>query len=254
VTINVDEKDSDLPYGSILSTDNDPTIVYIPAGGGHREDFGFELLPATVTGLVWWDNDGDGEPDPTRYEPGLPNISVIITDDQGSSQTLETDTKGRYAATVVPGQVTIDVNENDPDLPYGSILSTDNDPTIVYISAGGSHREDFGFELLPATVTGLVWWDDDGDGERDPTGYEPGLPNISVIITDGQGSSQTLETDVGGRYAATVVPGKVTINVDEKDSDLYGSILSTDNDPTVVYIPAGGSHRENFGFEPLPEP
>ena len=98
--------------------------------------------PATVSGIVWRDGDGDGVRD--FGEAGLPNITVSITDSQRRFQ-IVTDANGGYTAIVASGRVTINVDENDPNLPQDSILTTDNNPTTVTIPAGGFHQEDFVF-------------------------------------------------------------------------------------------------------------
>jgi hypothetical protein len=102
--------------------------------------------PSVVTGFVW--NDWNGNKTMDGQEPKLPNITVRVTGGQGETLTVETDAEGRYEATVSPGRITIDVDENDPDRPRGSWVSTENDPTRVDIPAASVYHEDFGFFYL----------------------------------------------------------------------------------------------------------
>ncbi|HAX77762.1 MAG TPA: hypothetical protein DCY88_18470, partial [Cyanobacteria bacterium UBA11372] len=53
----------------------------------------------------------------------------------------------------------------------------------------------------PATVTGHVYLDTDGDGTQDAG--EPNLPNINVLITDANGNTRTVVTNANGDWTAT---------------------------------------------------
>lgn len=69
------------------------------------------------------DDDLDGEHD-AGTEPNLANITVWVTDSSGNTQEYETDDNGRFTANVQSGQVTIEVDQSDPDLPEGGWITT----------------------------------------------------------------------------------------------------------------------------------
>ena len=78
----------------------------------------------TISGHIWSDLNGDGTQQPN--EPNLPNISVVITDSAGQVQTVETDENGNYRAIVPPGSTTVNIDENDTDIPPFTKISTDS--------------------------------------------------------------------------------------------------------------------------------
>ena len=108
----------------------DTNLVQVPIVGN-----------ATVTGRVFRDVNGNGNPTIDPGEPGLPNISVLITDSQGVTQTVVTDASGNFTAIVPAGATTINVDDTDSDFPAGSVLSTANDPqNVIAVGAARSPR------------------------------------------------------------------------------------------------------------------
>lgn len=225
---------------------NQPTNIYVPA----------EVLTninvsspssATVTGLVWEDRNADGIFEP-EIERGLTQITVLIKDSTGGIQTLKTDANGRYTAQIAPGNVDINVDENDPGLPKGSLLMTGNDPITVFIPSGTSGGTDFGFHPQ-GVVTGIVWEDTNGDSIYS-SGNENVLPGIAVFLIDSLGRSQVLTTDLNGRYIALVAPGPVTVKVDRTDNDLLANGIPTGaHNPATISILAGETEWVDFGFQ-----
>ena len=106
------------------------------AVAGISIDIGNEgyFVPATVTGHLYIDANGNGTQDPG--EPNLPDVDVIITDSAGNKQTVTTDANGNWTASVPPGTVTIDVDQSDPQYPSGSTITDGQDPTTVTVTAG----------------------------------------------------------------------------------------------------------------------
>jgi hypothetical protein len=68
--------------------------------------------PATVSGHLYEDTNGNGQQDSS--EPNLPNVDVVVTDSDGNEQTVTTDDDGNWVAIVPPGVVTTDIDETDP--------------------------------------------------------------------------------------------------------------------------------------------
>lgn len=66
------------------------------------------------------------------------NLVVMSTDAVATVQTVTTDANGDYLATVNGTQVTVDVQESDPDFPPGATLSTANDPQMVTAIPGAT--------------------------------------------------------------------------------------------------------------------
>ena len=100
--------------GTVSSTQTgfqDTNLVQLPITGN-----------ATVTGHVWLDIDGDRVQDPD--EPNLANVTVSVTDSAGNVQTDITDAFGNFSSIVPAGTTTLNVDQNDTDIPAGSTLTT----------------------------------------------------------------------------------------------------------------------------------
>ncbi len=127
----------------------DTNLVQVPIVGN-----------ATVTGHLFIDLDGDGTQDPG--ESNLPNVSVLVTDCTGGTQIATTDAAGNYAAVVPvgPGCVpsgsptTLNIDENDPDIPPGSIRTGGADTqTVTAIANGTVATVPVGYDPPPLTIT-----------------------------------------------------------------------------------------------------
>src|SRR5690606_18174775 len=202
-TIDVDTADPDLPTDAVLTTGNDPSTVTVPAGGNATADFGLQVPPGSVSGVVFNDANGNGVQDGS--ETGIPNITVVVTGPSGTF-TLTTDSDGNYSQTgLIPGDYDVDVDTSDPDLPTDAVLTTGNDPATVTVPSGGNATADFGFQVPPGSVSGVVFDDTNGNGIQD--GSETGIPNITVVVT-GPSGTFTLTTDSDGNYSqAGLDPG-----------------------------------------------
>lgn len=81
-------------------------------------------------------------------------LDLDATDQVAVTQTVTTDANGDYLATVFGSQVTVDVQESDPDFPTGATLSTANDPQMIIPIEGGTvAATDVGYEPPPIDFT-----------------------------------------------------------------------------------------------------
>ena len=194
VTIAIDPTDPNLPPNYIQTEGTITTTITVTAGvdtpAGNN---GFAsgqpstspsaaptLSPASVSGHLFLDINGNGVQDNPSTEPDIVNVTVIVTDSQGNIQSVPTDENGMWTANVEPGLVTIYVNETDPNLPPIVIQTLGDNPTTVTAVAGQNVKTDDAFQ--PAgTVTGKLYYDVDGDGTQDPG--EPNLSNVSITIS-----------------------------------------------------------------------
>jgi len=227
-----------LPAG--IPSVNNVSAIATKIIGGHTQTFtatGVEyvdiLAPAEVYGHLYLDTNGNGSQDPG--EPDLPNVDVIVTDDNGDSFTVTTDANGDWSIDVIPGNTTANVDETDPDYPGGSQQTEGTDPTVVTAVAGASTDGGTDGYYYPGTLSGHLYIDLDGNGSQDPG--EPDLANVDVIITDANGNNQTISTDVNGDWTVTVPPGNTTADIDETDPDYPTGYLQTEgSDPTVTLV------------------
>ena len=118
----------------------DTNLVQVPVDGD-----------AVVTGHVFLDSNGDGNQDPG--EPDLVGISVSVTDSGGGTQVAVTDANGDYSAWVPAGLTTLNVDETDPDMPQGAVLTTANDPqSVTAVSSATVNSPDVGYDLPPLSI------------------------------------------------------------------------------------------------------
>jgi hypothetical protein len=198
-----------------------------------------------VAGTIYEDSNGNGTQDPG--EPGIPNVSVKVTDVNGIEQILTTDTNGNYAATVPAGSAVIDIDDNT--LPGGVSQTEGTDSTTITVPADGIGSDVDGFEP-PAdagTVSGVVYEDTNGNGTQDAG--EAGIAGVTIIITDSAGGTRTLMTDGDGEYSATVPAGATTVDIDETTIP-GGSSQTEGTDVTIIDVPANGVASDVDGYQP----
>ncbi|HWI32552.1 MAG TPA: SdrD B-like domain-containing protein [Microbacterium sp.] len=204
-----------------------------------------EIPPATVSGVVYNDIDGNGVQD--AGEPGLADVVVDLdgVDDLGAavSETLQTGVDGSYEFVQVrPGTYTL--SETDPagyldgkETAGGAGGIVDNSApgskTISDITVGvgvAATGNLFG-DVLPASLAGLVFEDDDNDGAQQPG--EAGIAGVELTLTGtddfGAAASATVLTLSNGTYAfAGLRPGTYTVT--ETQPSAYFDGIDTQGD------------------------
>ncbi len=207
-------------------------------------DAGGALVATTVT-------DADG-----KYEfPGLPAgdyrvlipAGQVVLDGLFSSSIevsdpntdLDNDDNGladpagiRSGVVTVGDAVGPDFSDDASNEPTDEILrsndATDDDPIDPpYEDVRSNYSVDFGFsgEILQTfSIGNQVWFDDDGDGLRDPT--EGGVPGAVVLLIDAGGTTvQTTTTDADGLYLFTEVPaGNYAVKIADENF-VAGAVL-----------------------------
>ncbi len=179
---------------------DDPTVTILP------------LMPlAGASSVVWKDQNGNGIQDPG--EPGVANVVVNLYDCIGNyigSQT--TDLSGEYTfSDLTPGQYQVQFDLSNLPLvcnfTYQNIgsSSTDSDASLsgltdcFEVGTNGTFEHiDAGLILL-ASLSNIVWIDNDGDGAFDFG--EPTLPGVRVELYNGNGILVDYQyTDATGTY------------------------------------------------------
>ncbi|MGB9753387.1 SdrD B-like domain-containing protein [Roseiflexus castenholzii] len=236
--------------GDTTINDRIAGITLPPGGASLNNNFG-ELRPASLSGLVYRDDNDNGVPD--AGEPGIGGVTVILTgtDDLGNPVTLTTTTTitGFYTFdNLRPGTYT--VSETQPAAyndgrdrvgTAGGDLSNDQVSTIVLGAGVDAANYDFG--ELGTFVSGVVWIDTDRDGTLD--GGESGrLGGVTITLRDSLGNVvSTTTTLADGSYRFDNLPaGNYTIEQTQPTG--YGS--STPNTLSVT-VPLTGLTDQNFG-------
>ncbi len=109
-----------------------------------------------LNGFIYNDlNDNDTH---DEAEHGLPDITVTVTDSQGVEHVVVTDSEGRFSLPVPSGTTTIQVDQNDPDLPAGVNLANNGSWTVEIPESESEYTVAYavGRELLPATSSNIM--------------------------------------------------------------------------------------------------
>jgi len=224
---------------------NPTTVIAVAEEDTFSDNDGF-YTPGSVSGHLYIDTNGNGVQD--AGEPNLAFVDIEITDSNGNTQIVETDAIGNWSALVPPGTTTADILEGDPQYPTGYEQTEGTDPTTVTAVAGSDTFTDNDGFYQPATVSGHLFIDTDGDGVQGPN--EPDLANVDVIITDSEGNTQVVSTGPDGDWSATVPPGSTTALVDETDPDFPENHVQTagTNPTTVTAVGGEDTFTDNDGY------
>jgi len=176
-------------------------------------DFG-ELRPASIRGRVHADRDGDCVLDPD--EQPLEGVVIHLLNANGQTiATTTTDANGEYQFTnLAPG--TYGIVEEQPGGYYdaddhvgsaGGVLAANDRITQVTLGSGTAGVEYNFCEHEPASISGRVHLDTDGDCELDPDEQPLEGVLIQLLNADGLVVAET-HTDASGLYQfASLPPG-----------------------------------------------
>jgi hypothetical protein len=218
---------------------------------GTGYNFG-EVLLSSLSGLVYEDRDNAGVY--TTGEPALPGVTVYLTgtDDLGNpvSRTTTTDSDGRYlfsnlrpgTYTVTEVQPTSYLDGQDTVGSEGGSLGNDVISSIVLPAGVDGVNYNFG-EVVAASISGVVYVDNDNDGVLDA-----GEARISGVIvtltgTDDLGATVSLQTttDTNGAYQFSGLrPGSYVVT--ETQPEIY-----TDGKDTLGTV--GGTTQGTVGSD-----
>ncbi len=191
------------------------------------------FTPATISGTVWNDLNGDG-----TFDAGEPPIAsgVVITLSNGLTTT--TDVNGVYTFTVTVGGI-YTITEGNPAgfTSTGDVDGGNPDSIQVTVTDGAVITGRDFFDAQPGALTGTVFYDLNGNG----TGTT-GMAGITVTLSTGAVTT----TDANGVYTFTnLMPGTYTITETNpagyvSTSDVQG--LLTD-DTIVAAVTSGTDHH-----------
>jgi hypothetical protein len=191
--------------------------VLIP---GPVTPFGSLAPAATISGRVWLDSDADGVQD--GGELGIAGVTVALQLADGSTlATVTTDAAGAYSFTVEAGSYRVSFSRGSylvSPQDVGSNDAVDSDVNASGLSGtftasgGAAVTVDCGLYQL-ASVSGVVWFDGDEDGQREAG--EAGLSGATVTLKTAAGATvSTATTPAGGAYSFTnLLPGSYKIAV-----------------------------------------
>ncbi len=195
-------------------------------------------LLAEVEGIVFEDMDGSGDHD--SDEPGLQGIEVLLLRDlvrQFSDEDGEF-----FFGDLEPGEQAVSLDSNK--LPPGYHLTTES-TLLVSLTEGDRGFVEFGVQSDLAEIVGVVYYDANRNGQRDPG--EPGVEGVQIEIDD----TVVFTTDAQGTVVAThFPPGTHTIVLNEEslpDQYRLSDFLGTPGVSEVTLSP-GDSQTVEFGL------
>ncbi|MEO1616741.1 MAG: SdrD B-like domain-containing protein, partial [Planctomycetota bacterium] len=208
-------------------------ITLSPADVGVEYNF-CEIAPANLSGWVYYDASQNGVRD--NGEAGIPNTTVMLVDENGDVvQTTISDAEGRYEFRgLPPGNYEIRQEQPADYLDGGDSLGTiagvptgsvANDRFFGINLPQGLSGVEYNFgEILPASLSGRVHLDLDGDCIRDPD--EQDLAGVTIRLFDDSGVqvAQTV-TDAQGRYQFdNLIPGRYSVVQDQPSGVFDGGV------------------------------
>jgi fimbrial isopeptide formation D2 family protein len=261
-TTTVDVVESTLPAGFVATVATaDPSSVTVVAGQSNDAGVdGYRPKPPLATGdtattplntpvtIPVLGNDSASGPNtldpssvrfPTAGQPAGSTVSpdgkTITVPGEGqyeiqSDGTVRFTPEPGFTGTTTPVRYTVNDNRGQP-----------SNPAPITVNVGAPTKGD---------VTGTIFQDTNGNGTQDAG--EPGLPGVSVIVTNGS-FTQTVVTDSSGKYTAVGVPVG-TATVDVVDSTLPAGVTQTaGTDPSSVTVVAGQTANAGIdGYRPNP--
>ena len=194
--------------GTLKPPDAIVGIAIVSGTVGEHYDF-CEVEPVSISGYAYADNDNDGVKDPG--EPGIGGVQITLLDSAGipTSTTATTDAQGYYHVDGLwPG--VYGVGEAQP-AGYldgldaaGTAGGTAHNPGDSITGANltaGTNAQNYNFgELLPASISGYVYADDNNNGVKDPAETAIGGVQITLLDSAGNPTGTTATTDAKGYY------------------------------------------------------
>ncbi|NND99717.1 MAG: hypothetical protein HKN47_20555, partial [Pirellulaceae bacterium] len=254
--------------GSHGGDDSQPDVISrIPVGWGERlTQYNFcEILPGSITGIVFVDGNGDCIRD--AGEMPLEGVTIELRDgDQNRVAITTTDADGRYTFDgLAPGDY--EIIETQP-LGYfhgGQVLGSGGGVVLGDDHLGlelfaGTQLVDYNFcELAPASLAGSVWSEVDINQEFN-AGDIP-LPGVLIELIDDAGDVVASErTDALGDYHFdSLQPGVYSIR-ETQPADYFhgGQVIGSlggqvgDDDLLIGIVLEGGMHGVDYDFPEVP--
>lgn len=207
-----------------------------PNGGNNHSSGSVTVMSSGVSGRVYEDLNGNGQPD--AGEPGIAGVQIAINGPVNLTTT--TDASGNWSFTVPPGSYTIvetqpagylpgitragsvtgagstpgTVPTSGPGVLAGPNGSTANTIQTVVLAGGGTSINNYFGEVRSATLAGHVYVDANGNGTRDSG--ETGIGGVSLKLTGtddlGRAVSLSASSSGDGSYSfANLRPGTYAV-------------------------------------------
>jgi hypothetical protein len=282
-TMSTGHEASDTPSTGQTAATQGGGVVKMMPDSGSGSGSGSSSGSASVSGVIWYDSNGDGLMD--DGEAGMSNVTVNLDNAQGLMlMTTSTNANGGYQFSVSQSilnqgsgsgsgsgfeiQVVMPVGdvatlENAVGSGINSNVNASGYSNVFSLAPGGSEQVNGGLVAPTATVSGEVWLDSNGDGLLD--NGESGLSGVTVNLDNAQGMMlQSTSTNANGNYSFNVNLGsgsgsgggyEIQVVIPTGDvatvENAYGSGINSNINASgysnVFYLDPGGSQQVNAG-------
>lgn len=193
------------------------------------------LQQIPVNGYAYYDANSNGMMD--EHERLLGGVEMSFSLEGEEATKVSTQTSGNFdTILLVPGRYQVTVK-----LPDGYVLGTQsvlgfeygkNESVIQLYAASGTSWENMVISALkPASVSGALWMDEDGNGRVDYGEAAPAGEVLTLYSMPDQKVLATLTTDENGAFnVSCLMPGKYRLSYKPK----AGAVASVGGDTTFV--------------------
>jgi hypothetical protein len=260
------------PGAVSATTVNTATVTGAKFGSGRDANDGEDTASVTINrtavigDYIWFDADGAGDQDATEY--GWPGITVRLCDNSTCSATIyettTTDATGYYEFVAVDGTYFVVVTP-----PGGATNTADPDGgadsySQVNVAGVDNLSQDFGYDINNAMVRGIVWEDNNGDGDQDPgeNGFAGEVVQFCIAGSNCNGGNDlgtsTVQSD--GSYVSPLLPVNTSVEIRVATpaggpwTHNYETDGSTDGTITISTPSGGGMYptSQDFGYRRTP--
>ena len=223
-------------------------ITVIAGATNPNNNFG-EILPGTVSGVVYADSNNNGSKD--RVEKGIGSVPISLTTTvNGVTTTVasaNTNPDGSYSfSNLAPGTYTVVEGVVTGYLP--SSTNTGSIAGVTVVQGGTNPNNNFG-EILPGAVSGVVYYDSNNNGAKDSG--EKGIGSVPITLTSVVNGKTvtvgTATTNADGSYSfSNLAPGTYTV-VEGVVTGYLPSSTNTGSIAGVTVVQGGTNPNNNFG-------
>ena len=170
---------------------------------------------------------------------------MLLTNNSGYSETVQTDANGYWSAIAPTGNVTIDVLEDSFPNPV-QLVTFGSDPETIYVSTNTTTESQPDGYSDQTYITGQVFNDLNGDGIQN--GDDIGIAGVDINIISSNGFTFTLTTDADGSWVATLSTGTTHIDVDETTISGNVTLTTIGSDPETFEADFGTNQTTADGY------
>jgi dolichyl-diphosphooligosaccharide--protein glycosyltransferase len=167
-----------------------------------KRDLGtIEVERASINGIVYWDKDGDEVYNESK--DSLLSNAVV----KAGEKEVRTNAKGQYEfKNIMPGSYDITIEKKGYELTSGVSVS---------LKEGDIKRNNISMVPSEVEVTGITWYDENGNGRRDINEAMSSVQTLFTVISapDENAQNNSAASNSTGFYAVSLSPGTYAVEV-----------------------------------------